>query len=342
MLRPIVKITFTKEDGSTYIFDFVNSVEIKSSYENFTDTAKIILPRKLSFQGKNLFTGSTAIFRRSDEVKIELGYFPNLEVIFEGYISNVNASLPVEIECEDKMFILKNTKCTYPKKVGYITLGKKGKPLKKPKVVSEAITLDDLLGNILPDDIEYKCLDVNIGSFRASNASVVQILDALKKDYGFYSYFVNGILHVGLASDASDTITEEFYFEKTIINPDELKYQIKDELFVKVVAISMQSDNSKKEITVGDEDGSQRTYYTYNATDAALKEFADLKLNEVKYTGYSGTFETFGEPKVRHGDIAKLTSAKLPERDGNYDIVSVVTKLDMGGFRQEIELGTIV
>jgi hypothetical protein len=322
MLRPICKITFTKEDGSTYVFDFVNSVEVKSSYEVFTDTAKIVLPRKLSFDGKELFTGANAIFKRGDEVKIELGYFPNLEVIFEGYVSNVGGSLPVEIECEDKMFILKRTTVA--------------------KYSNASVSLSDLLKDILPSNIEYNCLDVQLGSFRISNATVSKILEVLKTDYGFYSYFVNGVLHVGLPSDASDTITEEFLFEKTIINPDELKYQLKEELFIKVVAISMQSDNSKKEVTVGDSDGSQRTYYTYNATDSALLEFANLKLNEVKYTGYSGSFETFGEPKVRHGDIAKLSSTKLPERDGNYEIVGVTTRLDMSGFRQEIELGTIL
>lgn len=342
MLRPICKITFTKESGDVYEFDFVNSVEIVSSYENFTDTAKIVLPRKLSFEGKDLFTGANALFKRGDQVKIELGYYPNLQTRFEGYISYVNGSLPVEIECEDKMFLLKNTRCTYPKKVGYITLGKKGKPLKKPKVVSERITLNDLLGNILPDEIEYKCLDVNIGSFRVSNASVAQILDALKKDYGFYSYFVNGVLHVGLPSDASDTITEEFMFEKTIIDDSDLVYQLKEEMFIKVVAISMNSDNTKDEVTVGDSDGSQRTYYTYNATDSALREFANLKLNEIKYTGYTGSFLTFGEPLVRHGDIAKLSSTKLPERDGNYEIVGVTTTFGMNGYRQSLQLGTIL
>lgn len=322
MLRPIVKITFTKEDGSFYEFDFVNSVEINSSYENFTDTAKIVLPRKLSFEGKDLFSGANALFKRGDQVKIELGYYPNLVTRFDGYISYVNGSLPVEIECEDKMFLLKQTTVS--------------------KYAVASTSLKDLLTAVLPSNIEFNALDVQLGSFRISNATVSKILDTLKSDYGFYSYFVNGVLHVGFPSNASDTVTEEFLFEKTIIDDSELKYQLKDEMFIKVVAISMQSDNSKKEVTVGDSDGSQRTFYTYNDTDSALNEFANLKLNEIKYTGYTGSFLTFGEPFVRHGDVAKLSSTKLPERDGNYEIVGVTTTFGMDGYRQNIQLGTIL
>jgi len=322
MLRPICKITFTKEDGSFYEFDFVNSVEIKTSYETFTDTAKIILPRKLNFKGKSLFTGANAIFKRGDLVKIELGYFPNLTKCFDGYVSFVGSSLPVEIECEDKMFLLKQT------------------TVKKYSV--ESVSLNDLLTAILPSDIEFNCLDVQLGSFRISNATVSKILETLKGDYGFYSYFVDGVLHVGLPSDASDTVTEEFAFEKVIINPDDLKYQLKDEMFIKVVAISMQSDNSKKQVEVGDSDGSQRTYHTYNSSDSALLDFANLRLKKIKYTGYNGAFTTFGEPFVRHGDIAKLTSTKLPERDGNYIISSVIRTFGMDGYRQEISLDGLV
>jgi hypothetical protein len=322
MLRPICKITFTKDDGSFYEFDFVNSVEIKTSYEIFTDTAKITLPRKLSFQGKSLFTGSGAIFKRGDQIKIELGYYPNLTTCFDGYVTFVGSSLPVEIECEDKMFLLKQT------------------TIKKYSV--ESISLSDLLKAILPSGIDYNCLDVQLGSFRISNATVSKILETLKSDYGFYAYFVDGILHVGLPSDSSDTVTEEFAFEKVIINPDDLKYQLKDEMFIKIVAISMQSDNSKKQVEVGDTDGSQRTFYTYNSSDPALLDFANLRLSKIKYSGYNGSFLTFGEPFVRHGDIAKLTSTKLPERDGNYIISSVTRTFGMDGYRQEINLDGLV
>jgi len=76
----------------------------------------------------------------------------------------------------------------------------------------------------------------------------------------------------------------------------------------------------------------------YNATAAGMREFANARLTEVKFTGYVGSFTTFGEPYVRPGDVAKLTSTKLPERDGNYIIASVKRNFGINGYRQEIEL----
>jgi hypothetical protein len=363
MLRLISKTTITsKKTGKEYYFDFCEGIEINTSFETFTDTASIRFPRKLTDNGKNIFVGDTALFRRGDKVKIELGYDPKLRTVFNGYITEIGSNIPIELKCEDEMFVLKNTRITYPEKVGVITHGKpskkypEGRVLKKPIIVSDPISLYQLVDYMIPDDIEFECLDVNLGSFRATNASVTQILDELKKDYGFYSYFrskdttvghgleavttTKRILHVGLPSDASISNTEEFAFEENIINQDDLKYQQADDLILKVVAISMQSDNSKKQVEVGDADGSQRTYHTYNATDSDLKKFAQLKLDAVKYTGYVGNIRTFGEPYMRHGDIAKITSTKLPERDGNYEVTSVKRIFSVSeGYKQELELG---
>lgn len=342
MLRLYSKITFTsKTDSKEIVFDFLNDVSIESSYENLTETAKITIPRKLNFQGKPIAVGISSIFKRGDKVKIELGYFPQLRTVFEGYISKIHPKTPIVMECEDNMFILKQTVVTYPKKYSLVTQGKTGKKLKKPKVISANITLKELLDNIIPDEIEYKCLlDVNIGSFRASNATVTEVLDVLKNDYGFYSYFVNGILNVGLASDASDTNTIELKFENNIIDEASLEYQREEDMRLKVKAVSLNSkDNSKIEVEVGDEDGTLRTFHTQNATERALKEFAELKLKQWKYEGFSGSFETFGEPYIRHGDSVKLISDKLPEKNGTYEVVSVNREFGMNGYRQTIELG---
>lgn len=339
MLRLQSKITFTKSDGREFYFDFCHLVETEESWENYTKTAKITVPRKVKDKGKNLFEGNDAIFKRGDKIKIELGYFPKLRTVFTGYISKVGSTIPCEIQCEDEMFLLKNTRCTYPRKRGLVTTGKNGHALKKPKVISAAITLNDLLGNILPDEVQYECLDVNLGSFRATDASVSAILDALKSDYGLFSYFRDGKLYVGFPSNAARSNTENFTFEETIINENELEWQQAEDINIKVKAISMQPDNTKKEVEVGDSDGAQRTCYTYNATTAGLKEFANLKLGEIKYTGFVGDLETFGEPFVRQGDIAHITSKKLPERDGNYLIKDVKRKFGVDiGYRQFLGL----
>jgi hypothetical protein len=322
MLRLQSKITFTsKTDGTVIVFDFVNQVEIETSYENLTDTAKITIPRKLNFDGNPIAVGVNSIFKRGDSVKIELGYFPDLRTVFEGYISKVNPKTPIELECEDKMFILKTTIIS--------------------KYSKTTVKLKDLLKDIIGNVVEFRTiLDVELGSFKISNSSVAKVLDTLKSDYGFYSYFVDGVLNVGLAADASDTKTIEYKFEEVIIDDSSLEYQRIEDMRLKVKAVSIKSsDNSKIEVEVGDEDGALKTFYTQNATQAALKVFADTKLSEWKYEGFSGSFTTFGEPYIRHGDTAKLISDKFPEKNGLYEVVSVKRSFGMDGYKQDIELG---
>ena len=322
MLRLQSKITFTsKIDGTEIVFDFVNEVEIETSYENLTDTAKITIPRKLNFDGKPIAVGVDSIFKRGDSVKIELGYFPDLRTVFDGYISKVNPKTPIVLECEDKMFILKTTIIS--------------------KYSKTSVTLKNLLTDIIGDVVEFRTLlDVELGSFKVSNASVAKVLDTLKSDYGFYSYFVNGVLNVGLAADSSDTQTIEYKFEENIIDDSSLEYQRSEDMRLKVKAVSINSsDNSKIEVEVGDEDGALKTFYTQNATLEGLRQFANLKLTEWKYEGFSGSFTTFGEPYIRHGDTAKLISDKFPEKNGLYEVVSVKRIFGMDGYKQDIELG---
>lgn len=323
MLRLYSKITFTsKTTGEEIVFDFVNEVTIETSYENLTDTAKITIPRKLNFDGKPIAVGVDSIFKRGDSVKIELGYFPDLRTVFTGYITKVSPKTPIVLECEDNMYLLKTTIID--------------------KYSKTNVTLKQLLTDILGDVVEFKTLlDVELGSFRITNSSVAKVLDTLKSDYGFYSYFVDGVLSVGLASDASDTQTIEYKFEENIIDDSSLEYQRSDDMRLKVKAVSLNSkDNSKIEVEVGDDDGALKTFYTQNATESALREFANLKLTEWKYEGFRGTFKTFGEPFIRHGDTAKLISDKFPEKNGLYEVVSVTRDFNTSeGYKQDIELG---
>ena len=116
MLSPRCKITFTKDNGDSYVFDFATEFETEESYENLTDTFKLSFPRALNLKGVPLFTGNNAVFQRGDRIKVEAGYFPQIRTIFEGWVASVGAKIPVEIVCEDDMFLLKNTRINFPDK----------------------------------------------------------------------------------------------------------------------------------------------------------------------------------------------------------------------------------
>lgn len=340
MLIPRIKITFIKPSFDEYVFDFVNELEIEESFEHLTNTAKISLPRNINYKGIPIFNGEKQVFSRGDQVRIEAGYYPQMRPIFTGWIASVGSGVPIEIMCEDDMFLLKNTPASYPdkSKLTFITSSKNGKKrLKRPKVITPTTTLDDLLNYILPDDIHYECLDMNLGRFRASNTSVAKILDYLLDEYGLFSSFKDGILYVGFQSNAGETNTEEFEFERNIFDDHSLEFQKEEDIKIQVKVISINDNNAKTSVERGDADGAVRTFHVYNSTEADMIKYADLKLNELRYTGFIGDFTTFGEPYVRPGDIAKIVSKKYPEGNGSY-LIPTVKRYFGQGYKQTISI----
>lgn len=349
MLKPRVKITFTSTSNPSNVFTFLKGFETNESYEMLTDKCTIVLPRKYqTMQGQDLFSGLNPIFKRGDKFVIESGYFPNIRTNFTGYIRAVNVNLPITIECEDSMYLLKTTTFNIPAKVPLITKSKKGKYLKRPKVDISALPdyeLEDLLNIIIPDDIEFTTGGkVTINNLRVSNATACEILEKLKEFYGLFSYFVGTKLYVGFAANAADTIEQELKFEDQVINQNDLYYKQAEEINIKVKCIGVNSTtNQRTEVEVGPDEGELRTYHYMNLGKEKLTELANERLKEVRYTGYFGVLETFLEPNLRPGDRVKLTSVKLPERNGTYLVKSVrrVVDVDMGG-RQFLELGVKV
>ena len=242
------------------------------------------------------------------------------------------------------MFLLKQKTFTFPQEYTTETKGKNGKLLKVPKKSYREISLTELLEAIdtaIEADIEIKNIAKveSLGHVRFSDVTPAKALEYLSDNYGIYSYFVDGVLNVGLASDASDTNTVEYVFEERIIS-ENMEYTTAENLVLKVDTISFNSKtNAKVKGTAGDADGETRTFHYLNLTQEEVQAHAENMLTKWKYNGYRGAFMTFGEPYIRHGDIAKLKSFKFPDKDGNYQVVSINRTFGMRGYRQEIELG---
>lgn len=356
LLRLYSKVTFTKSTKETFIFrNYTAGMEWDGGIEDLTDTFKISFPKAGKWQGKDLFAGSAPIFEVGDQVKVEVGYYPNLYEVFSGWVSSISAKIPVDIQCEDDMWLLKNTNKTYPKKedINQVYLSKKnGKPRKKPYIVSPNITLKQLLDAILPADIDYTddTVDVNLGQFRVTNASVAKVLDVLRDKYGLYSYFVDHKLHCGLAYNAATTTNYKYVFEKTlpnaIIDDSNLEYQLSKDISVKVVAKLMGMNNTFEEVTVGDTDGAQRSLHFFwdgvTLPKPDIKKLAEIELTSTRYDGFRGSFTTFGYYPIKPGDIAELSDPTLPERNGKYLVKNVKGSVSMEGYRHEITLGNKV
>ena len=295
-----------------YQYKGIVNLEIKSSNELLTDTCMLAFPRKVKWKDKKI----TELIKRGNDLSVSLGYDDNNDKVFTGIIREIKADIPVSIKAEDLMFKLKknNIKTSFQK-----------------------VSLKEILTEIIPKEITWKTADINLGKFRINNATPAKVLAYLKNNYGIYSFFRNDILYSGLRYWSEYQKSYEFSFTKDIIS-DNLTYKTSEDIKYKVTAISIADDNGRTEITKGDEDGEQRTYHYYNIDKKELERRAEQELEKLKYDGYRGTFTTFGQPTVFHGDAVKLTDKRYPEREGTYIVKSVTRQFGIKGYRQIIEL----
>lgn len=326
MFRIVCRVIVEQQgDGrsDTFTFTAVNKVTVARSFDKQTQTASVTLPRGIKYDKRKIYEGENAMMRRGDKIKIIAAYFPNETVIFTGYIAKINNNVPIELLCEDEMFLLKQTI--------------------SPNLSYKSVDLNTFIGKMLTNiKVPYKVdLTAQLGQIRLQEVSIGKVLQTLRDQYGLYSFFVNGVLRVGLPFYKDEAMKAVFLFEKMVKEGMGLTYLKKDDVKILVKGIIVNNGTSEKPIIypTGATDGDIRTVFQYGGTKSDLDMKCKSFLEQANYTGYYGSFKTFLEPLVVPGDYAVIDSWKYPERKGKYLIKSVTTEISTSeGGKQTIEL----
>jgi hypothetical protein len=203
--------------------------------------------------------------------------------------------------------------------------------------------------------------------------TIAQFLEKLRKDAFLHCYFRGTELRVGsIVYIEAEAKTKTFQFQENIISSD-LTFVRKDDIVLSAVASNhieeltgkttkdghAKTRNSRievlvwfdrsgkfqsKEVKKGDKpdanvDGERKTFHFLEAkTTADLISLAKASLQKYYYTGFKGSFTTFGTPSVDFGDNAIIINDILPEQNGTYKIKAVNISGGVNGFRQKIEL----
>ena len=262
-------------------FNFVNDIEVESSFKAQTQTAKIIMPRKLQlFEGLDIAGGDTPIYKRGDRIIIEMGYEyfnittggeyvpeTTLKEVFRGYITSIKMGIQVEIEAEDMMFGLKQIKCMFPtqKDAGKTKINLKDL-LNRLMTPNGNPELKQDIFNLNPSKINtatYKQTDGKIPVVVIADVptpftystnheiSLAEVLSDLKKKLGIFIYFDDfGNLRFELPFNNNQLVTNlpEFIFEKTMIDYSKMKYQKAEDYYIKVIASSKPLTKKSKTI----------------------------------------------------------------------------------------------
>lgn len=298
-------------------FNVVKSIQIESTIEKFSDTAKIELPRefknakqqngRLSIANKNLLE----IIKVGDTIKIEAGYNGDLKTEFEGYITEIGAEIPLLIECEDEMYKLK----------------------RMPQISKTfaSVTLKELIRFIAPN-YTVEAIDMPLGKFMIENANPYKIIEELKGQYGVRCYFDGKVLKAGLAIDFKPQRKHQFVFGRNIRKSSALKYLTKDKRERCYKAVSIQKGTSKKvTYEYGNKQGEHRSLHLpLNLTLNEVKEWTHNIYNNYVFDGYDGSIDSWAIPKTKAGDSAEIIDPNYKDkhRDMQLFIESVTTTID--------------
>lgn len=314
MLKLSARIEITGE--KKWVFEKIAACEIVRDSDALTTTCKLTLPRKVKWKGE-----ASNPIKRGDKISVWLGYDDNLQLAFSGYVLRKGFKAPIEIFCEDEMFMLKQTPC-----------------VKKSYKNVDIQTL--LKEQNLPYDIKVLG-EQNIGQYRANFETVAELLAHLKENNirTFFRIEDNKpVLYCGVLFDHGNEMRQAFATGVNIISDSSLDEQKAEDVKIKLKVVSLQPDNKKKiKVEVGDADGEKRTLHCYGKTEAEAKAWGEQELERLKRDGLTGSFQTFGNVLL---DVLDVIGIKIDgKRKGKYQVAKNTITFGSGGFRQDITLG---
>lgn len=314
-------------------FSGVYEVEIKRSITSLVATAKIKVPSTAVLKksdGTRLNVLTAQEVKRGDKVEVELGYNGKLYKEFSGYVSRVNLTQPLVVECEDGGFKLREK--SIAKKYKNSTLN--------------AVLTDILAGT----KIKFSTGGLSVGIEKlilaTETGGSVPLIDALQHvldRYGLVGYFdTDQSLFVGLRQ-GNKSGTAKLKIGWNTIKDDELKYHNKDEQKVKITAVYVNKLGKRTEVKVGDKEGATRTVFLTDVSDETqLKKLATNELEKYKFDGYAGKITAFIQPFAAPGYVIELKDPQYSVRNGNYYCEGVEVTFGTDGARRKIELGAKV
>lgn len=308
-----------------YSFTAIHDGEITKSVEQISDTAVIKLPTRFKIRQSGDFVGAESVIKVGDAVAITLAYNGKYEgVEFVGYVTKLKPTIPLQIECEDAIWLLRRK--TINKVWGETTL----------RELLEEVVKDTPLK--LADNIPF----IAINAWTTRNANGAQMLEAIRKEL-LMSVYLNdaGELYCGL--EQLNNIGQSVHYDLNYnIVENNLEFKTAEDRRIKVQYEYINPEsNARTTVEVGDTDGELRSFKTSVVSDKKqLVKMANAELARLKFDGMDGDITSFLIPFATRGMKAVVIDDEHPNRKGSYFIKKVVTTFGLSGARRKVSLGT--
>ncbi len=303
-----------------------HGVKVTKSIFEYVDRAVIIVPitARIKRAGEVITASAETakLFKEGDKVIIKLGYNGVLKQDFEGFVSRVNFTQPVEIECEGYSYQLRKKMLTGTvKKIQLKALLRK---------ITEGT--DIILDDNIPDFVIDKII--------LTGKSGTRILEELKgTSKQLIKFFFTGNKLYGGLQYVKTKADVKYRLGWNVIKDNNLKLRQAANQEVTVNWIGENKDGTKTKATTGKK-GVIKTRTSHIITDkSSLQQLADTEAKKMSYDGYEGKITAFGQPYCEPGDRALLEDKKYVERSGKYIVQNVEIGWGMNGFRRSIGIG---
>lgn len=312
-----------KVEIGDFTFNAVNDIEITKSVEEMGDTAVIKLPTrfKVKQNGEQKYTENA--IKVGDSVTITLGYEGKYSgVEFTGFVKKISPKVPLEIHCEDAIWLLRRKSIT--------------------KTWAKT-TMKEILQEVVKDTpvkLAKRIPDIELDKWIIRNANGAQVLESIREKL-FMSVFItdDGKLYCGLEQLTNIGQTVVYDLNYNLVD-NSLEFKSKEDRKIKIKYTYIDAKNKRHSIEVGDPDGEQREYHTSVISDMKkLEEMARAEIKKLKYDGFDGDVTSFLIPYATRGMKAKFIDSEHPNREGNYFIKKVVTTFGTGGARRKVTIG---
>lgn len=320
------------QKNRTLRLDSVTDLRTRKSINSFVDEAMIRLPLSARLERKGEIIAPSVQtaneFEPGDQVEILLGHDDNLRREFAGFISKINYTDPVEIECEGYSYHLKRTK----------TYHKSWRNAQLLEVLKATMPLDKI--SLHPDTT-----DMSLDSLELKGYHAADVLRLLKDQKGLTAYFVNSNqLYVGLKYLALREETVKHRIGRNTLKDESLKYRRPEDNKIWYSVSYRDAKGKTYYESFGDPDG-QHVSYDLGLKSKGLegaKEEALRKAAKMHYVGYEGYLSTLLEPYCQPGWKTVIGDEQYPERNGEFVVESVETRLGPGGDLRIVGLGPTV
>ena len=198
-------------------FDYTNSISVESSILSITDTAKLVLPRRMFLNQISI----REYIKRGDAVTLKFGYKEHgMQTMFAGYITKVSSTTPITIECEDASYMLKQHKVK--------------------DLHFDSFNLKSFIQQYATFIKDYAIDDIELGEIRISgDVTIAEVFDYLKKNYPINLFFRDGKFY-GILNQTSLLIANNVNFINLHIGTntidDSMSYTAAEDILVAILA----------------------------------------------------------------------------------------------------------